>query len=348
MKKRALIIIPLCIAVLFSACSINTASDFVETETKSPATELITTEPTTVVEDGTGNDAGTFPMDMTKYPAEYLTTKVENSNDIEDVKYTHNGKTKNARVYLPPNYDESKKYNVVYLLGGGKSNEYAFFEKDDKGNYQFKNLMDNLIVKNELTPTIVVSLAFYPDNNRVVNDNNIEFLLDNFADEIKTAIIPAIEGKYSTYLKSTDDQAIKLSRKHRAFGGFSQGSTTTWVMISKCIEYFYYFMPLSGGNFNEYVKSYTADTPQQVRDALNKTGVKPNEFFVYSAVGEIDYTNEEMNRQIKRLKKSDDIFKFTDTDKSSGNITFKVMPDYHHEYSSGFCYACNAMNAFWK
>lgn len=342
MKRIFCVLLSLTMLFSFTACSLKTDDN---PSTKPESIEV--TEPAVPAETGFGNDAGVFDKNMTAYPLEYLTTKVENSNPVETVTYTHNGHQKKAIVYLPPNYNENEKYNVTYYLGGGKSNELAFFEADENGNLQFKNLMDNLVTKGELVPTIAVSLAFYPDDKREINADNIQFLLDNFADEMKTAIIPAVEGKYSTYALSTSAADIKASRKHRAFCGFSMGGNTAWIMLAKCLDYFYYFNPMSGGAYTDVVPEYMGDVPQLLRDALNEKNFQTNEYFVYAAVGEIDYTSDEMSTFVDYLKQNDDVFIFTNTDKSKGNISFKIMPDYHHEYSSGFCYACNAMNAFW-
>ena len=59
-------------------------------------------------------------------------------------------------------------------------------------------------------------------------------------------LTPAVEGKYHTYAKSTSAEDLKASRDHRAFGGFSLGSVTTWLEFCYDYDYIRYFAPMSG------------------------------------------------------------------------------------------------------
>lgn len=71
-------------------------------------------------------------------------------------------------------------------------------------------------------------------------------LMNNFHNELVNDLIPAVESKYSTYAGSTDPEGIAASRGHRGFGGFSMGSVNTWHTFEYCLDYFRYFMPMSG------------------------------------------------------------------------------------------------------
>lgn len=53
--------------------------------------------------------------------------------------YTGSGKkcTKQARVYLPYGYDESKEYPVFYLMHGGGDDETWYFGETSKTAYSF-------------------------------------------------------------------------------------------------------------------------------------------------------------------------------------------------------------------
>ncbi len=75
-------------------------------------------------------------------------------------------------------------------------------------------------------------------------------LTDNFHNEILNDLIPAAEGKYSTYAEDTTPEGFAASRDHRGFGGFSMGSVNTWRTFQYCLDYFRYFMPMSGSGYD--------------------------------------------------------------------------------------------------
>src|SRR5699024_2678780 len=71
-------------------------------------------------------------------------------------------------------------------------------------------------------------------------------LTDNYHQELVNDLIPAVEGRYSTYAEDISAEALTASRDHRGFGGFSMGSVATWHTFQYCLDYFRYFMPMSG------------------------------------------------------------------------------------------------------
>ena len=55
-------------------------------------------------------------------------------------------RTKYANVYLPYGYDESKQYNIFYLMHGGGENENTIFSSDVKLN----NILDHMIMNGQI------------------------------------------------------------------------------------------------------------------------------------------------------------------------------------------------------
>lgn len=118
---------------------------------------------------------------------------------VEHIEYTsknyHAGgdtdSTKYAYVYLPPNYDTSKKYNVLYLMHGigGSEREWGLNDASAK----IKKIMDNLIFYEEIEPFIVVT----PNGRSSVDGGNNAFY--SFGQELRNDLIPYIESHYSTY-----------------------------------------------------------------------------------------------------------------------------------------------------
>lgn len=70
----------------------------------------------------------------------------------------------------------------------------------------------------------------------------------NYHNELINDLIPAVESKYSTYAKSSSHEDIVKSREHRAFGGFSMGSVTTWHTFVNNLDSFKYFITSSRCN----------------------------------------------------------------------------------------------------
>ena len=148
---------------------------------------------------------------------------------------------KKLNVYLPHGYDASdagKKYNVLYLMHGGGENEDLIFGGPGQSK-ELKKILDNMIANGDIEPMIVVTPTFYGGKNDVAL----------FHEELINDIVPLVETKYNTYAESASLEDLKASRAHRAFGGFSMGSVTTWYTFVHCLDYFKYYMPLSGDSW---------------------------------------------------------------------------------------------------
>lgn len=132
---------------------------------------------------------------------------------IEEVEYksTTVGTTRKATVYLPPKYDKSKKYPVLYLLHGigGDHKEWM------QGTPNI--IMDNLYAQGKAKPMIIVM----PNGRALPNDKpegnvyseEMTKGFEIFERDLIDDLIPFIQGKYSTY---TDQE-------HRAIAGLSMG-----------------------------------------------------------------------------------------------------------------------------
>jgi len=131
---------------------------------------------------------------------------------VELIEYqsTTVGTVRKYNVYLPPKYDATKKYPVLYLLHGIGGDEYEWL------NGGVPNVIyDNLYADGKAVPMIVVM----PNGRAQVNDRaegNVYASAPAFAtfeqDLIKD-LIPFIESKYS----------VLTDRMNRAVAGLSMG-----------------------------------------------------------------------------------------------------------------------------
>ncbi len=192
----------------------------------------------------------------------YLRTGVpERMGKVErfdyDTSVYENGVTyhKTAYVYLPYCYDKddpSRRYNVLYFQHGNTCEPAMFAIGGNK--YMFDMLFDS----GELDPCIIVFVTYYMDPMRdaavrtqtggaEAGDGWTPGIPGYYYREIVKDIIPALETKYNTYLEDASDEAVKASRDHRAFSGYSRGGAWTWRMFHHAFEYFRWFCPTSGG-----------------------------------------------------------------------------------------------------
>lgn len=148
--------------------------------------------------------------------------------------------TKNAYVYLPPHYDASRQYDILYLMHGTGDDESYWF----KNNPQNKNMVDQLIDKGDIPPMIIVTPTFYVENDC---ENDLDQLTYSFQYELQNDLMPAIESHYSTYAQTIDSKGFTDSRDHRAFAGLSRGAVTT-LHSALCahLDYFAWFGAFSG------------------------------------------------------------------------------------------------------
>ena len=235
-------------------------------------------------------------------PGNYLQPCSQSGTIITENYNGINGANK-LKVYLPYGYDDSKQYNIFYLMHGGGENENTIFSDDVKLHY----ILDHMIMNKELEPMIVVTPTF----------NKCEAA--TFYKEFRQSVIPLVEGKYSTYAKSTSEADLIASRMHRAYGGFSMGALSTWCVGNHSLDMVGYLMPLSGDNW-EGVGALTTE--------IDRLGLQKNQYFIMCATGSDDIAYGNMNPQMEAMK-NDSHFVYT-SDFSKGNFYYLVAPGKTH------------------
>ena len=100
----------------------------------------------------------------------------------------------------------------------------------------------------------------------------------------------------------TSDQSLRASRRHRAFGGFSMGATTTWDVFALRPQYFYGYMPMAGESW--IGREEDADFPriaELVTDGALRAGYGPSDFRILASVGSEDPALWDMTPQLDEL-----------------------------------------------
>ena len=167
------------------------------------------------------------------------------------------GVEKHAYVYLPEGYDESKKYNVLYLCHGIGGSETEWELNKDKGS-KVKRIMDNLTQNGDIEPFIVVT-----PNGRAMalSDTSGNDYFYKFGYELRNDLIPYIESHYSTYAEYDENgYDLTATRTHRAMAGLSMGGMQTInIGICECLDIFSWF-----GAFSAAPTSYSSSKVKSV------------------------------------------------------------------------------------
>jgi enterochelin esterase-like enzyme len=170
-------------------------------------------------------------------------------------------------VYTPPGYDRSRRYPVLYLLGG--SGELASTWNID-GRAGF--IADNVIAEGKALPMIIAM-----PNNQVVHRSDprhTELTFPLFEKELRQEIVPLVDKNYST----------RADRHGRALAGLSMGGRHAQLVGFKALDLFASFGILSAGD-PESEKS----TPEFLNDP--KTNGRVDYLFVGLGTHEDQPTN---------------------------------------------------------
>jgi enterochelin esterase-like enzyme len=123
------------------------------------------------------------------------------------------GQTRGVNIVLPPNYDESIKYPVLYLLHGIFGNEYTLINDN---NNKIVEISGNLIAEGTAKEMIIVLPNIFASSDKDLQPGfNVESTAayDNFINDLTNDLMPFIEENYS----------VLTGRENQAISGFSMG-----------------------------------------------------------------------------------------------------------------------------
>ena len=247
--------------------------------------------------------------------------------------------TKTAYVYTPYGYDENDtetRYNILYLMHGwgGHAGEYFDFTET-------KNMFDNLIANGDIPPLIIVSPSFYNENSSTDFGSSIEEFRE-FHQDFENHLMSAVEGKYHTYARSVSQEDLKASRDHRAFGGFSLGSVTTWLQFCYDYDYIRYFLPMSGscwyyGTYGDFQFEKNVDFIEQL---VEKENLEEHGYFIYHTVGTNDAVKSQSINMAEEML-SREIF-------TPDHYVFYQKDGGYHDFDAVQEYLYNALPQFFR
>lgn len=195
-----------------------------------------------------------------------------------------------ALVWLPPDYDEEKQYNLLFCLHGGNDNEYYW--TGDKGGANdgcsADKVLDNAYAKGLIEDTIVVFTSGvinyeadkdYP--NVVENPLLTDFWKNHFLleFEILNNLLPYMQQEYP----------VMTGPEHTGICGLSMGCAQTMEIGLKHPEQFGYIGCYSAGPFAKDAQTFVTNTEDA--DRLN-TKLK----LLFFITGENDHMMEDSMR----------------------------------------------------
>lgn len=258
---------------------------------------------------------------------------------------------KYANIYLPYGYDESdkkKKYNILYVMHGGGGNSDAWLD-----SCNVKNMLDYAIDEKQVEPLIVVFPSFYKEKigrvgppDRDVERGHVLF----FQKELIEDLLPAVEKVCNTYAEDTSKEAFQASRMHRGFSGFSMGGAATWFAFTNNMDYFSYYVPLSGDCWEIEGQGGLLkpdETAKVLHDHAIRSGYGVDEYFIYTATGSEDIAYDALNTQVNAMRKFPDTF-FEDEDLSKGNFHYLLAEGEVHAYEAVYHYLYNILPYLFK
>lgn len=298
-----------------------------------------------------GNDGSSMmpiPDEILEIPTNYYLPAKEQGNLVELYYDTYESFSygitniplkKRAILYLPYGYSDEIQYNVMYMMHGGWSNETGLLGIPGAPS-NFKNAIDNAIENEVIEPMIIVCPTYNNTNQNGQDSDNYSLALQltrNYHNELIHDLIPAVEGKYSSYAETTSAQDLIASRNHRAFMGFSMGAVTTWRTFEYCLDYFYYYFPSSGaitsnGNYMENI--------------VKQSGYNRNDFFIYAMSGTNDFAYSGFDSQINAMLSTETFIRANKEQK--GNLAYNVKAGYSHNSLAQTEYFYNALSWIWK
>ena len=186
------------------------------------ASTVPTTEPTAVTHD-------TAYMSKIR---DQITTSVPSSamgkaeGKLEHISYFSKkaNHDKNANVWLPPGYDESKKYPVFYVNHG-----YGGDESSMVNGMGILEIATSLIKSGEAEPMIIVFTHQYtnPASNKESGNGSADVpYYDAFVEDFPDSLMPYIESHYS----------VATGRENTAVAGFSMGGRESLYIGMKCCD----------------------------------------------------------------------------------------------------------------
>ncbi len=181
------------------------------------------------------------PLCDAELPDRYFEPSPHEGQHFRETLTDARGKEYEIAVWLPWNYSENVKYNVVVLMHGdyGEAADWTDEpEKTYRGEIEFRHVYDRIVEERLCDPFIIFGI---PNGSFKYPPEGEAFLRD--------LVLPHIARHYSTYLGDGSTEALREGRAHLAVGGLSRGSMYTYsCVMPRCLDIVGNFCCFSNGD----------------------------------------------------------------------------------------------------
>lgn len=153
-------------------------------------------------------------------------------------------------------------------------------------------IVDNMIENHDINPLIIVMPYISPGTDWY------DSTCPAFFQELVTDLMPAVESQYKTFAVTSDHNGFLASREHRGFAGFSMGGTTTWFAFLNGLDYFRYFIPMSGDCWQLGTLA-GGKYPEETAEILARVGENAGQdFYIFAATGGKDIACDNLSIEV--------------------------------------------------
>ncbi len=144
-------------------------------------------------------------------------------------------------VWLPWDYSEETRYNVVVLMhgDGGQAADWTDEPETTRlGEIEFRRVYDRMVEERLCEPFLIVGIS----NRAFAQPEKGEKVL-------RELLLPYVAQHFSTYLGGGTPEELRAGRAHLAVGGLSRGSMYTYsCVMPRCLDVVGNFCCFSNGD----------------------------------------------------------------------------------------------------
>ena len=183
------------------------------------------------------------PLVFGELPDRYFEPSEHEGRHYRETLTDADGTELEIAVWLPWDYGEEQRYNVVVLMhgDGGQAGDWTDEpEPTQRGEIEFRRVYDRMVEERLCEPFLIVGIS----NRPFAQPEKGEKIL-------KELLLPYIAQHFSTYLGGGSPEELRAGRAHLAVGGLSRGSMFTYsCVMPRCLDVVGNFCCFSNGANN--------------------------------------------------------------------------------------------------
>ncbi|MBR0039899.1 MAG: hypothetical protein IJP64_00785 [Oscillospiraceae bacterium] len=196
------------------------------------------------------------PLYDAELPDRFFEPSEHEGRHFREILTDADGLLRDIAVWLPWDYSEDVRYNVVVLMHGDGGQAADWTDEPEntyRGEIEFRHVYDRIVEERLCEPFLIVGIS------------NVTFRYPPGGEAfLREKVLPYIAENFSTYLGDGSPEALAAGREHLAVGGLSRGSMYTYsCVMPRCLDIVGNFCCFSNGDNS---RVYTALNSKEFRD----------------------------------------------------------------------------------